>query len=80
MDPITQMVVGLTMQAVGYLFQPKPEKPKPPHMDDFEEPTSDTSRPVPALFGTVEITGLNALYSGDKSIDRRSVKIPSSKK
>lgn len=80
MDPITQMVVGISMQAIGLLFQPKPEEPKPPSLDDWDEPTSDSSRPIPVVFGTVELKGLNALWWGDKAIERRDVKIPTEKK
>ncbi len=80
MDPISQFVIGVGLQLLGSLFAPKPEEPKPPHLDDFEEPTADSSRPVPVIFGTVEITGINSLWWGDKAIRRRDVKIPSSKK
>lgn len=80
MDPITQLVIGVGLQIIGQLFMPKPEKPKPPHLSDYEGPTADSSRPIPAIFGTVEVTGLNALWSGDKAIIKRDAKIPTEKK
>lgn len=79
MDPVTQFVVGLGLQLIGQLFMPKPEKPKPPHLSDYKEPTADSVRPIPVIFGTVEVTGLNALWSGDKAISRRDVKMPKAK-
>lgn len=77
--PIAQLVIGVGLQLIGNLFMPGPEKPKPPHLSDYDGPTSDSSRPIPAIFGTVEVKGLNALWSGDKSIDKRDVKIPKGK-
>lgn len=80
MDPITQAIIGVTMQIVGLMFQPKPEQPKPPALEDFEEPTSDVARPIPVVFGTVVITGPNCLGWFDKSLEKREVKIPTEKK
>ncbi len=51
MDPISQFVIGVGLQLLGSLFAPKPEEPKPPHLDDFEEPTADSSRPIPVISG-----------------------------
>lgn len=80
MDPITQAIIGVSMQIVGLLFQPKPEKPKPPALEDFEEPTADVARPIPVIFGTVIVTGPNSLWWGEKSTEKREVKIPTAKK
>lgn len=80
MDPLTQFIIGMGLQIVGNLFMPKPEKPKKPSMEDFKEPTSDPARPIPVIFGTVEVKGLNALWSGDKAMGRRDVKFPMEKK
>lgn len=75
-----QFLFGVGLQIVGGLFGPKPEQPKPPHLSDWDEPTADSSRPVPKVFGTVMVTGLNALWWGDKAINRRDVKFPMHKK
>ncbi|WP_231565605.1 hypothetical protein [Paracoccus sanguinis] len=80
MDPITGFLVGMGMQVIGWMFMPKPEKPKPPSLEDYEEPTADSARPIPVVFGTVEVSGLNILWWGDKSIRRRDVKPPGGKK
>lgn len=76
---LASVAIGFAFQVVGSLFGPKPEEPKKPALKDFEEPTADASRPVPAVFGTVEITGLNALWWGEKNIRKRMITPPSGK-
>jgi hypothetical protein len=44
---------------------PKPEKPQPKGLSDFDLPTVDASRAVPVIFGTCKITGPNVLWYGD---------------
>lgn len=73
MDPITWLVISVSMQIVGMLMMPKPEQPKPPSLDDYKEPTADAARPVPVVFGTVEMSGLNALWWGEKDVRKRKV-------
>lgn len=80
MDPFTQFLIGMGMQIVGNLFMPKPEKPKPPSLEDYEEPTADAARPIPVVFGTVEMKGLNSLWWGEKSIYKREVSPEGGKK
>jgi hypothetical protein len=52
---------------------PRPKQPKPPETEDFEGPTADANRPVPVVFGTLTIKGLNVLWYGDK--DKNSYKV-----
>ena len=44
MDPFTQFLIGMTMQVIGMMLQPKPPKPKAETYEDFEQPTAE-SRP-----------------------------------
>lgn len=53
--------------AVSYALAPKPEKPKPAELDDFQFPTAEEGRPIPVVFGTVRITGANVIWYGDLS-------------
>lgn len=67
-------LIGFGLMVVAYLLAPKPKEPKPPSLDDFEEPTADAGRPVPVIFGSVDMTGLNVLWYGDKSMKSRKIK------
>ena len=51
--------------AVSYALAPKPEKPKPAELDDFQFPTAEEGRSIPVVFGTVRITGANVIWYGD---------------
>lgn len=53
--------------AVSYALAPKPEKPKPAELDDFQFPTAEEGRSIPVVFGTVRITGANVIWYGDLS-------------
>lgn len=77
---LMQLVVSVGMQIAGYMLTGRPEKPKKPFLSDFKDPTTDSSRPVPAVFGTVMVSGLNILWKGDKDIKERDAKIPGAKK
>lgn len=79
MDPITRFLIGMTMQVIGMMLQPKPPKPKAETYEDFDEPTSE-SRPISEIFGTVVVTGPNCVWWGNKRVHRRKIKIPSGKK
>lgn len=80
MGPFTQLIIGVGMQIVGTLLAPRPERPKPPSLKDYGEPTADAARPIPVVFGTVEIKGLNSLWWGEKTIHKREVSPEGGKK
>jgi len=71
---LVQLVVGVALQVIGYLLAPKPKKEKPPSVDDLEDPTAEAGRPIPVVFGSMEIQGLNNLGFWDKDIQIRKVK------
>lgn len=48
---------------------PKPPRPKPAALDDFDVPVAEEGRPVPVVFGTVTLTGANVLWYGDLRSD-----------
>lgn len=52
---------------VATALAPKPPKPKPTALQDFEVPVAEQGRPVPVVFGTVLVTGPNVLWYGDLS-------------
>jgi hypothetical protein len=53
--------------AVSILLRPKVKAPKPDSVKDLEDPTADAGRPIPVVFGTVTVKGLNVLWFGEKS-------------
>lgn len=52
---------------VSYALGPKPPKPRPAALEDFDIPVAEEDRPIPVVFGEVEITGPNVLWYGNLS-------------
>lgn len=67
------LLIGLLLNIVAYLLMPKPKRDKPPEAKDMDNPTADAGRPVPVVFGTVTVKGLNVLWYGDKERERQNV-------
>ena len=59
--------------AVAYLIMPQPKREKPPEVQDMDNPTADAGRPIPVVFGTVTVKGLNVVWYGDKNIRNTEV-------
>jgi hypothetical protein len=70
------VVLGLAVLSVAlnFLLRPKVKAPKPNELDDLENPTTEAGRPVPVVFGTITVKGLNVLWYGDKSRITRKIK------
>lgn len=58
---IIQFVVTLI---ISIALAPKPRAPKSADIEDFDFPTAEEGRPIPVVFGDVEITGSNVLWYG----------------
>jgi hypothetical protein len=67
------LLIGLALSVVAYLIMPKPKMAKPEAAKDMENPTADAGRPVPVVFGTVTVKGLNVLWFGEKSTVSREI-------
>ncbi len=74
MQFLIQIIVALGLMILGYLLAPKPPGPKRPELEDFKSPTSEAGRPLPVVFGTVTITGANAMWAGDRAIRARDAR------
>lgn len=61
-----QLLIGLALNIVAYLLMPKPKADQPPEAQDLEDPTAEAGRPVPVVFGTITVKGLNILWYGEK--------------
>lgn len=73
MSFLIMLAISIALSLVAYLLMPKPKMPKPASARDLESPTSDAGRPLPVVFGTVTVTGLNILWYGDKQVREYSV-------
>lgn len=60
----------LTSLVASVALAPKPARPRPAALDDFDVPTAELDRPLPVLFGTKRITGPNVLWYGDLGTTR----------
>ncbi len=63
---LIQLVIAIALAVISYALAPKPKKQKPPASQDQEDPTSEAGRPIPVVFGTMNVTGVNVLYFADK--------------
>lgn len=64
---LVQLLVGVALQVIGYLLMGQPKTSKSDAVQDLENPTAEAGRPIPVVFGEVEIKGLNVIWYGDKS-------------
>lgn len=71
---LVQLAIGVGLQVLGYLLMPKPKQEKPPSVDDLQEPTAEAGRPIPKVFGSVTLKGLNILWFGDKEMVHRKMR------
>ncbi|MEP2533546.1 hypothetical protein [Shimia sp.] len=68
------VLVGFGSLVIGYILMPKTKAPKPPSVEDLENPTAEAGRPIPVPFGSIEISGVNVLAYGQKTISKRNKK------
>lgn len=70
---LIQLAVGVALQVVGYLLSPKPKAAKPDAAKDMDNPTAEQGRPIPVVFGEVEVTGTNIIWFGQKHTRTREI-------
>ncbi len=70
---LIQLVIGVGLQVIGYLLAPKSATSQPSEVTDMDAPTAESGRPVPVIFGEMEITGVNIIWYGDKETTTRKV-------
>ena len=61
----SQIAFFIVTSIISHLLAPKPPKPKPAALSDFDVPTADEGKPVPVVFGTVLVKGPNVVWFGD---------------
>jgi len=65
MNFVYYLIVLVVSSLISYALAPKPPKPKPAALEDFDIPAAEQGRPVPVIFGTMQVTGPNVLWYGD---------------
>lgn len=78
MQFLAYIAVLLISTFVAYALAPKPPKPKPASLSDFDIPTAEEGRPIPVVFGTKLVTGPNVIWYGD--LRTKAIKSGGSKK
>ena len=63
---LIQLAIGVGLQIIGYLLTPKPKASQPNEVKDLENPTAEGGRPIPVVFGEMEVTGVNIVWFGEK--------------
>ena len=79
MTPIewVMLIIAVVSAVVSYVNRPKPVKPKPAILEDFEFPTPDEGTPQCVVFGTCWIKDWMVLWYGNLSTS--SIKTKSGK-
>lgn len=71
----TQVIWFIVSTIVSIALAPKPKAPRAAALEDFDFPTAEEGRPIPVVFGTVDISGPNVLWYGNlwvRPIKKRS--------
>lgn len=75
-----QLLIGLALNIVAYLIMPKPKQDQPAEVKDLEDPTAEAGRPLPVVFGSVLVKGLNVMDYSDKQTIMRKLRSTGGKK
>lgn len=67
-------LVAVAINIIAYVITPKPKAPKPEAARDAEAPTAEAGKPIPVVFGTITVKGLNVLWYGDTSMNTYEVR------
>lgn len=70
---IVQLLIAVAVSVVSYLITPKPKQPSGV-TKDLEAPVAEAGKPIPKVWGTLTIKGVNVLWYGDKSVREYKVK------
>ncbi len=61
MQFLIALVISLAIEVVAYLIEPKPQT----YIAEEKAPTADAGRPIPWVFGEVQIQDTNILWVGE---------------
>lgn len=66
---LAQLAIVLILNVVSAVLAPRPKPPKPSEVKDMDAPTAEAGRPVPVVFGTETIRGINTIWYGEKATE-----------
>jgi len=75
-----QLLIGLALNIVAYLIMPKPKQDQPNEIKDLEDPTAEAGRPMPVVFGSILVKGLNVIDFSEKRTVMRELRSSGGKK
>ena len=61
MNFLFQLIIGIVFMLLAAILRPKPKTPK---AQDIQAPTASASKPIPVVFGSVQIKSPNCLFFG----------------
>jgi hypothetical protein len=67
------LLIAIAFQVVAFLLAPKPFRQQPPETKDLDNPVAERGKPIPVVFGTLTVKGLNILWYGDKQFVKYKV-------
>lgn len=70
---LIQLLVGIALQTIGYLLMPQAKSQKTEEVTDMDSPTAEGGRPIPVVFGELEVTGVNIIWFGEKETTSREI-------
>lgn len=74
MSFLVMLAISIALALIAYLLMPKPKQPKSPAATDMDAPTADAGRPVPVVFGTITVKGVNIIGYWDKQVREYEVR------
>lgn len=75
-----QLLLGVALNIVAYLLAPKPPQQQPAEVKDLDDPVAEAGKPLPVVFGSIRVQGLNIMWFGDKETVQRTMEGSSGKK
>ena len=70
---LINLVIGVALQVLGYLLMPSSKNSNKREFDDMDDPTAESGRPIPVIFGEIEVTDVNIIWFGEKNTITREV-------
>jgi len=79
-DWVVQLLIAIAVAVVANLIMPKPKGPQAESAKDLEAPVAEAGKPMPRIWGTMTVKGINLLWYGDKNVREFEVKTGGGKK
>jgi hypothetical protein len=70
---LIQLVIGIAVEALGYLIMPQVKSERADEVTQMDDPTAEGGRPIPVVFGELDVSELNIIWFGEKATTSRQV-------